>query len=155
MAVFLSKIYSDVKVQHEKKLQYLRMDLHYATPGEVKISMITYVENIIKDSSHTRHRTFLWGAWRHKFIQITWTSSSWLLPQCGQTPIYMLSCRIITDWVFCLAHILTLDEVIFIQALHDIFINYAHGFHHPSIGNNRYSIEYVCYMYYIRFALFW
>ena len=32
-----------------KKLQYLGMDLDYATPGEAKISMIPYVENIIQN----------------------------------------------------------------------------------------------------------
>ena len=44
IAIFLSKIYDDVKVQCGKKLQYLGMDL-----DKVKISFIPYVENIIKD----------------------------------------------------------------------------------------------------------
>ena len=49
MAIFLSKIYGDVKVQCGKKLQYLGMDLDYATPDEVKISIMFYVESIIKN----------------------------------------------------------------------------------------------------------
>ena len=49
MAIFLSKIYGNVKVQWGNKLQYLGMDLDYTTPDAVKISMIRYIENIIKN----------------------------------------------------------------------------------------------------------
>ena len=38
-----------MKVQHGKKLQHLGMDLDYTTPGGVKISMVLYVNNILKD----------------------------------------------------------------------------------------------------------
>ena len=48
MVIFLSKIYGDVKIQWGKKLDYLGMQLDYTTPGKVKISMVPYVQNIIK-----------------------------------------------------------------------------------------------------------
>ena len=49
MATFLSKIYGDAKVQCGKNLDYLGMHLNYTASGEVKISMVPYVQNIIKD----------------------------------------------------------------------------------------------------------
>ena len=48
MAIFVSKIYGDVKVQCWKKLDYLEMHLDYTTPSEVKISMVPYMQNIMK-----------------------------------------------------------------------------------------------------------
>ena len=49
MAIFLSKIYGDLKVQCGKQFKYLGMDVDYSTPGEVKISMIPCIGNILKD----------------------------------------------------------------------------------------------------------
>ena len=49
MAMFQSKIYGDVKVQHGKQIDYLGRHLDYTISSEVKISMVPYVENIIKD----------------------------------------------------------------------------------------------------------
>ena len=47
--MFQSKIYGDVKVQHGKQIDYLGRHLDYTISSEVKISMVPYVENIIKD----------------------------------------------------------------------------------------------------------
>ena len=49
MTILLSKIYVNIKVQCGKKLEYHGMDIGYTVPGEVKISMIPYIENILKD----------------------------------------------------------------------------------------------------------
>ena len=49
MAISSSKIYGNVKVQHGRKLQYLGMDLNCTTPGEVKISMVPCIDNILND----------------------------------------------------------------------------------------------------------
>lgn len=46
---WLKSIYSDLKVNRGAKHNYLEMDLDFSLPREVKISMIPYVNNILKD----------------------------------------------------------------------------------------------------------
>ena len=43
MALWLSKIYGDIKVQFGQRLKYLGMDLDYSTPSKVKISIVPYI----------------------------------------------------------------------------------------------------------------
>ena len=47
LAKWLSSIYGDIKIQRGTTLEYLWMNLYYSTPGEVKISMIPYVNEIL------------------------------------------------------------------------------------------------------------
>ena len=49
MALWLSKIYGDIKVQHEKQMEYLGIDLDYAMPGKVKISMVPCITEVINN----------------------------------------------------------------------------------------------------------
>ncbi len=44
---WLKSTYGDLKVNCGKKHKYLGMDLDFTLPGEVKISMIPYVQNIL------------------------------------------------------------------------------------------------------------
>ena len=44
IAIWLSSIYGDIKIQWEKVLNYLGMTLDYTKSGEVKIPMIPYVK---------------------------------------------------------------------------------------------------------------
>ena len=47
MAMWLSKIYREIKVQHGKKLVYLWIDSNYSQQGQVKVSMVPYINDII------------------------------------------------------------------------------------------------------------
>ena len=49
LAIHLSKIYGDFKVKWGHILEYLGMTLDYTIKGQVKVSMIPYIQNIIKE----------------------------------------------------------------------------------------------------------
>ena len=49
LAMYLSKIHGDVKVQRGRIHEYLGMTLDYTTKGEVQVSMISYMKNIINE----------------------------------------------------------------------------------------------------------
>ena len=48
-AIFLSKIYRDMKVQCVKRFEYLSMDLDHSIPVECNLFMTPFVGNILKD----------------------------------------------------------------------------------------------------------
>ena len=80
MAILSSKINGDIKVQCGKKLEYLGMDLDHTVPGEGKISMIPYIENILKDFSEEIVETAATPAGEH-LLEVWEGTNSTKLPE--------------------------------------------------------------------------
>ena len=47
LAIYLSKIYGDLKVKCGHVLDYLVMTHNYSVRGQVQVSMVPYIQNII------------------------------------------------------------------------------------------------------------
>ncbi len=64
---WLKTIYGDLKVSLGKMHEYLQMDLDFTTSGEVKLSMIPYIKNILRQFPEEIGRSVTTPASNHLF----------------------------------------------------------------------------------------